>query len=183
FDEADRLRLIRQVTHEELPRLRKLDPSIARDLATVVERAIDKEPGRRYQTAAELAEDLRRFVEDRPIRARRIGRAERTWRWCRRNPALASLMAAVLLLFGAGFAEVTWSYWQAEAARQELEAKHQKLETTLYFHGIALAHRELQENHLRKAEDLLDECPADHRAWEWDYLKRFCHVEPVTVRG
>src|SRR5262249_3157009 len=98
FDAADRVKLIRQVTDEEPPQLRKLDPSIPRDLATVVERAIDKEPTRRYQTAAELAEDLKRFVEDRPIRARRVGGAERAWRWCRRNPIVASLTTAVALL-------------------------------------------------------------------------------------
>ena len=58
------------------------------------------EVAQRYQTAAALAADLRRFVEDRPILARRINPAERAWRWCRRNPALASaigLAAAAVL--------------------------------------------------------------------------------------
>jgi WD40 repeat protein/serine/threonine protein kinase len=184
FDAADRVKLIRQVTDEEPPRLRKADPSIARDLATVVERAIDKEPGRRYQTAAELAEDLRRFVEDRPIRARRVGGAERAWRWCRRNPVVASLTVAVPLLFAAGFAGVTWNYWQAEAARQELEAKHQELETNLYFHRVALAHRELTANvpNLTRAEEVLEACPPERRGWEWYYLKRLWRVEPVVFR-
>src|SRR4029077_10801803 len=82
--------------------------------------------------------------------------------------------AAVLILFAAGFAGVTWNYWRAEAARRELER-------LLYFQRIALAHRELLENNLRQAEELLDQCPDDRRAWEWYYLKRLCHVEPVTV--
>jgi WD40 repeat protein/serine/threonine protein kinase len=172
FDAADRVKLIRQVTDEEPPRLRKLDPSISRDLATVVERAIDKEPTRRYQTAAELAGDLLRFVDDRPIRARHIGNTERAWRWCRRNPALASLIAAVLLLFLAGFAGVTWNYWQAEVARQELE-------TNLYFHRIALAHRELSSDNLGRALEQLDQCPEGLRQWEWSYLTRLCRVDPV----
>src|SRR5262249_6662067 len=136
-----------------------------------------------YQTATELAEDLQRYTAGEPIRARRVGGVERAWRWCRRNPIVASLTAAVLLLFLAGFAGVTWHYWQAQAARRELEAKNQELETTLYFQLIAVAHRELQENNLLQAEELLDQCPTDRRAWEWYYLKRLCHVEPVTLRG
>src|SRR5262249_59203748 len=58
----------------------------------------EREPERRYQTAAQMSDDLRRFLEDRPISARRVGVAERCWRWCRRNPAVASLSAALLLL-------------------------------------------------------------------------------------
>jgi WD40 repeat protein/serine/threonine protein kinase len=195
FDEADRLRLIRQVTHEEPSRLRKADPSIPRDLATVVERAIDKEPTRRYQTAAELVEDLRRFVEDRPIRARHVGNTERAWRWCRRNPVVAGLTATVgtlliMAAIGATVAAVKFGLLaQAETkAKEDLETKQGELETTLYFHRIGLAHRELQEFNLFKAEQLLDECvphqgQPDHRAWEWYYLKRLCHVEPVTLPG
>jgi WD40 repeat protein/serine/threonine protein kinase len=183
FDAADRVKLIRQVTDEEPSRLRKADPSISRDLATVVERAIDKEPTRRYQTAAELAEDLRRFVEDRPIRARRVGGAERAWRWCRRNPALASLIAAVLLLVGAGFMVVTWHYWQAETARQALDSKRQELETNLYFSHIARAQQELAANNLGVTLTLLDKCPKGLRDWEWDYLRRLCQVEPLILQG
>jgi WD40 repeat protein/serine/threonine protein kinase len=190
FAAEDRVQLIRQVTDEEAHRLRKADLSIPRDLATVVERAIDKEPTRRYQTAAELAEDLKRFVEDRPIRARRVGGAERGWRWCRRNPVVAGLTATVgtLLLvaaIGATVAAVKFGLLaQAEAkAKGDLETKKGELETTLYFQRIALAHRELLENNLLKAEELLDQCPDNRRAWEWYYLKRLCHAEPVIIRG
>jgi WD40 repeat protein/serine/threonine protein kinase len=176
FTAPDRMKLIHQVTHEEPPRLRKLEPSIPRDLETIVLKAIDKEPGRRYQTATELAKDLQRFVENRPILARHVGRAERTWRWCRRNPMVASLTAALLLLFAAGFAGVTWNYWKAEAARQEAE-------TNLYFHRIALAHRELTARppNPGQAEELLNACPSDHREWEWRYLKRLWRTEPVLL--
>jgi WD40 repeat protein/serine/threonine protein kinase len=98
FEAADRHRLIDQVKNEEPPRPRKLDPGVPRDLETVVLKAMAKEPGHRYQAAAELAEDLRRFVEDKPIRARPVSAAERLWRWCRRNPAVAGLTGAVGLL-------------------------------------------------------------------------------------
>jgi serine/threonine protein kinase len=95
FDESDRQRLIHQVTHEEPPRPRKLNRAIPRDLETIVLKATERDPARRYRTPRELAEDLQRFVEDKPIRARQVSQTERLWRWCRRNPALAGATVAV----------------------------------------------------------------------------------------
>ena len=91
--------------HEEPERLKKLAPGVPRDLETIVAKATARDPAGRYATAAALAEDLRRFVEDRPIRARRTSPAERLARWCRRNKGLAAsiglaastLVAAVIL--------------------------------------------------------------------------------------
>src|SRR5581483_7831733 len=114
FDAPDRLALIRRVTHEEPPRLRKLDPGVPRDLETIIHKAADKEPGRRYQTAAELAEDLRRFAEDRPILARRVSKAEQGWRWCRRNPVTAGLVAAVFAVAAVGFAATVVAWQRAK---------------------------------------------------------------------
>jgi eukaryotic-like serine/threonine-protein kinase len=98
FAETDRLALIETVTRAGPPRPRRFDPSIPRDLETIVLKATARAPGDRYPTAADLAEDLRRFLADRPVRARRHGPVEKTWRWCRRNPAVALLAAAVALL-------------------------------------------------------------------------------------
>ncbi len=70
FDGTDRARLIRLVTADAPERLRKLNRDVPRNLETVIHKAIDRDPEHRYQTAADLAEDLRLFVEDRPVRAR-----------------------------------------------------------------------------------------------------------------
>jgi WD40 repeat protein/serine/threonine protein kinase len=184
FADSNRARLIERVTHEEPPRPRQLDRRFPRDLETIVLKAMDKDPRRRYATAAALAEDLRRFLADRPVQARRTAQWERAWRWCRRNPVVASLLAAVLLLFLAGFAGVTWNYWQAEAARQELETKRQELDANLYRHRIALAYQELTAGHPHPghAEELLEACPQELRGWEWHYLKRLWRSEPVVLR-
>jgi len=78
--------------------LRAKRPEIPRDLETIARKACSAEPEQRYQTAAEFEADLRRFLEDRPIMARPAGLAERLWRWSRRNPQLAAMSAATLLL-------------------------------------------------------------------------------------
>src|SRR5262249_48614443 len=81
FHGTDHLKLIEEIRHAEPARLRSLDRRIPSDLETVILKAIDKEPARRYQTGTELADDLRRFLEYRPIKARQVGRPERFWRW------------------------------------------------------------------------------------------------------
>ena len=83
FDSPDRLQLIEQIKAEKPVRPRTLDPRIPRDLETIILKAMDKEPRRRYPSAEELGEDLRRFLEDRPIQARRNTLAERAWRTCK----------------------------------------------------------------------------------------------------
>ena len=80
------------------PTPRSLRPEIPRDLETIALKASCPEPERRYQTATEFEADLLRFLEDRPISARRVTSAERLWRWARRNPQLASLSAVTVLL-------------------------------------------------------------------------------------
>jgi eukaryotic-like serine/threonine-protein kinase len=100
FADKDRHQLIKRVTSEEPTRLDKHNRAIPRDLVTIVHKAIDREPARRYATAGELAADLQHFIDDEPIQARRISLVERGWRWCRHNSALAAALslAAVALL-------------------------------------------------------------------------------------
>ncbi len=98
FNEADRGRLIYEITSKDPASPRTYDARVPRDLETIVLKAIDREPARRYQSAEDLAADLRSFLEDRPILARRTGVLERGWRWCRRNRLVASLAASLLAL-------------------------------------------------------------------------------------
>jgi serine/threonine protein kinase len=98
FHEANRARLIEKVLHEPPVSPRKLDPHIPRDLETIVLKCLAKDASDRYATAEALAEDLRRFLADRTILARRAGQWERLWRWARRNPTVAGLTAGLLTL-------------------------------------------------------------------------------------
>ncbi|HZU38443.1 MAG TPA: hypothetical protein VFA18_21135 [Gemmataceae bacterium] len=98
FDDPDRLRLMEQIGRREPPRPRALNRRIPPDLETIILRATAREPERRYPSAQDLADDLRRFLADRPIQARRSRLPERLWRWCRRNPIVAGLLAMVAVL-------------------------------------------------------------------------------------
>lgn len=98
FDEVDRNKLIKQVIHDEPPRPRKLEPRIPRDLETIVWKCLAKEPAERYATAEALADDLKLYLADRPIKARPATGAERLWRWSKRNPILATTLATVFTL-------------------------------------------------------------------------------------
>ncbi len=115
FTSKERSALLRQILDSEPVRPRRLDPTIPLDLETIVLKAMAKEPCDRYQTAGALAGDLRAFLADQPIRARPLTRAQRTWRWCRRNPGLAltSVFAAVAVVVGAVVA------WSARVAMQQ----------------------------------------------------------------
>ena len=86
FDEKERNKLIKQVTSGEPTPLDRVKREIPRDLVTIVQKSIEKEPSRRYATAEELAADLQRYIDDEPILARRQTELERYVRWARHNP-------------------------------------------------------------------------------------------------
>jgi len=127
FAETDQSRLIHLVLHAEPTPPRRLEPQIPRDLETVVLKAMARDPAHRYQTAAALAEDLRRFGEGRPVMARPVGPMERLWRWCKRNPALAGASGlAILALLATITVLLCFVVYQGEAARQ---LRHEKDQT------------------------------------------------------
>jgi eukaryotic-like serine/threonine-protein kinase len=100
--------------------IQQFAPGIPRDLATICEKCLQCEPNRRFASAAELREDLNRYLEGRPIQARPVGNAERARRWCRRNPLLAGAFGSVALLL-AGIAAV--SLWYSAQLSRELADK------------------------------------------------------------
>jgi tRNA A-37 threonylcarbamoyl transferase component Bud32 len=111
--------LLRVVSDEPVPPSR-LRPKVPRDLETVCLKCLHKEPGRRYASARALADDLRRFLRDQPIRARHVTAAERAWRWGRRNRVVAGLAGAVALLLLGLLALALRSYRAREPEGDEL---------------------------------------------------------------
>jgi tetratricopeptide (TPR) repeat protein len=108
---------LQQVLAEEPVPPSRLNPQVPRDLETICLKCLQKDSGRRYRTAADLAADLERFLRHEPIQARPTGRLERCLRWVRRRPTAAGLLAAVTLLVAAGAVGAWWLHQQQTAAR------------------------------------------------------------------
>jgi WD40 repeat protein/tetratricopeptide (TPR) repeat protein len=144
--------LLHQVLHDEPRGPRQLNDQVPRDLETICQKAMAKEPPRRYASAQELADDLRRWLEGKPILARPVGRLERAWRWCRRNPAVASLTAAVVALLAAVAVLGLLTIAHLRSARTEAEQEAEEAGKT------ATAAKELKEEaekERRRAEERL----------------------------
>jgi serine/threonine protein kinase len=107
FDGRDRHELLRQIANDEPLAPRSVDQAIPAELETVILKAIAKDPGDRYASARELADDLQRYLEDRPIRARRPSPLEKAIKWARRHKSVVASAVAALLLSVAGLSAAT----------------------------------------------------------------------------
>ncbi len=146
FQESDRAKLIHQILKEEPPSPRSIDPGMPRDLETIILKTITKEPEHRYQTCQELADDLRRFLSDRPVAARRLQWWEISWRWVGRNRviSLTALAAFTALTIG-----LSLTYWQWQRAESEAKAKRLAAEAADVQRGKAEANAALAWRTLR----------------------------------
>ena len=133
------LETLEQVKNAEPVPPSRLVPGLPRDIETIALKCLQKEPEKRYDSAAAVAEDLRRFLAGEPIVARPVPFWERAWRWCRRHPVPAALTAAVVLVSALGLAGILWQWDEAVKARDlaskravaEAEARTGEAETTL----------------------------------------------------
>jgi WD40 repeat protein/tRNA A-37 threonylcarbamoyl transferase component Bud32 len=195
-----------QILEKEPQPPHALNPGLDRDLETVCLKCLEKEPGRRYESAAAVAEELERWLRAEPVRARQPGWLERGLKWARRRPTLAAvygLLLAVLLL-GVGGGGALWLWQRAEQANGQLEGAlgelsaekdrteqalegeakaKEELDQVLYLRRVSLALAEWKDNEVGRADQLLKECPESRRGWEWHYVYRLCHADLRTLKG
>ncbi len=125
FGAATAMETLAEVNSREPVPVRTLQPKVPRDLETICHKCLQKDRARRYASAAELADDLERFLEGRPILARPVGSLEHAWRWVRRRPAQAALVLVLLIAVATGV--VGWAWFTAELGRQRDEADRLRL--------------------------------------------------------
>jgi tetratricopeptide (TPR) repeat protein len=153
FAAEDRARLIDRILHDEPSRPRHLDPRIPHDLETICLKAMARDPSDRYRTAPELAEDLRRYLSDRPILARRASTVEQARRWCRRNPGVAGMAGAVLIVLVAAVIILSIANLRI---RRERNAKDGALKLARANEELATGQRARAERHLADAAQVVD---------------------------
>jgi WD40 repeat protein len=177
---------------------RELQPGTPLDLQTICLKCLEKEPGRRYASAEELADDLRRFLNHEPIRARPVGPLGRLVRWGRRNPVPAGSLSVLIAIGLIALAAIVWQWKkaehlarslsvanarseerlkkavdaqeQAERARDEARRRGEAERRQRYRANIAAAAAALQLQNSQTAERALAAAPPEHRAWEWRHL-------------
>lgn len=158
FDVADRAELLRQITFMEPTPPRRIDPEIPADLETIVLKAMTKDAGGRYASAQHFADDLRRFLENKPITARRPSVVERGRKWAARHVALVAIAAssfAVVAIVGAAATFFTLRAYRAEtqqrlAAEENLAVASQIIDRTL----SRAADNKYYQGDLQKAQKL-----------------------------
>jgi eukaryotic-like serine/threonine-protein kinase len=190
FDGQERPEVLSRIAIEEPRTPRRLHKAIPAELETIVLKAMAKVPAERYGTAQELADDLRRFLEDRPIRARRPTLWQRLRKWVRRHQSAVvaaglALVGGLIVSVGVLAASVVQIREAKDGMGKALEKQTLALEQERqlsYRHGIALADKEWWEGNVGRAEKLLDDCEDGRRGWEWHYLKRRCHTELKAFR-
>ena len=150
FKAATALDTLLQVCTDEPVPPRQFQSKTPKDLETVCLKCLHKEPAKRYATAQALAEDLARFQMGKPVLARPVGRSERTWRWCRRNPVVAGLTGAVMLVLVLG-SLVSWALTILALG----EKKRADMQTELARDSNADAQAKAREARSQQAEALI----------------------------
>jgi eukaryotic-like serine/threonine-protein kinase len=158
---------------------KQLGRLVCDELDWIVMKALEKERGRRYDTASALSADVQRYLRDEPVEAcppsawyrfRKFARRRKAALWILTGITLSVIISAIAL--AVSNVRVSRSLEQETAAKSELVMALERERRNSYSQRIALADREWSSNNLHRMEELLNECPQDLRGWEWNYLKR-----------
>lgn len=188
FDNSDRLKLIESIGSREPIKPRAIEPLIPRDVETIVLKAIEKDPRRRYQSAEAMAADLRRYLNDEPIQARRVGVAERAWRSVRRNPVVTGLVAFAVIDILVFLLVLLNQNQRLTSQRDAAQSARDELRGTLYASQMNLVQSAYEADNVARALDILEkqrpkDGEPDLRGWEWHYWRQRCRGEHAETRA
>jgi WD40 repeat protein/serine/threonine protein kinase len=186
FKGATAVDTVLQVLHEEPVRLSRLRPDVPRDLETICLKCLEKNPNARYGSALELAEDLRRFRRGDVVLARPAGPQERLLKWVRRRPAMAGLVASIVLIAALGFAGVTWQWRETARARDDALQANLQARAALYQSVISQSQLRWRLNDFAGARASLerfdlDGGPDEVKSWEWGFLENLYASDLFTL--
>lgn len=182
-DAVERSRLMRQIIDSSPRRPRAIDPRIPVDLETIVLKAIHRFPTDRYPRAADLSADLRRFLDDRPIEARRITIGERALRWCWRNPIVSSLAGVVLILIAgllitAGISAAIRRERDAAIASQGRAERAESQSQQMLTRAVAAERETKILAHLSKAQSFRQSQMVGQRSLPLEEIKKAAALGP-----
>jgi WD40 repeat protein len=153
-----------------------LDKKIDQTLEAICLKCLDKDPQKRYASAAQLADDLGCFLEGKPPVTLPVSLGKRLYLWGRRQPLAAGLAAGVVLLAVALLAGLSWQI-------REIILKHESDQAKLYASDVARASRDIAAGQFDQADDVLAGCPVNLRSWDWHYLRRLCRAIRLRLDG
>ncbi|MEW4486896.1 serine/threonine-protein kinase [Thalassoglobus sp. JC818] len=160
--------VLHQKIYEEPPSPRSLDPNIPKDLETVCLKCLERDPSKRYASAEEVANELMRFQRGEPILARPVSSAEKLWRWCRRRPGVALLIAGLISSLTFGLVGVSYFWYRSETNAALTDQAYYRSQMRLG------AEYEIRGDIDGVKASLSPFGPeqrlADLRGFEWDYL-------------
>jgi WD40 repeat protein/serine/threonine protein kinase/tetratricopeptide (TPR) repeat protein len=178
FAEAEDERQLAVYVHDQdVPRLRTIDPSFDRDLEAIVARATERRVSDRIASPGVLADYLQLYLDGQPLPIRPPTSGEMLKRWARAHKPLVGSVAAAALVIAIS---ATTAFVLVSRSRDKAVVALKDSEANAYFHTIALANDQLQNNRIGQAEALLDSCPVSERGWEWNYLRRQCVRPQLT---
>jgi WD40 repeat protein len=211
FKAATVMETIYQVLHQEPVAVRRLQPKVSRDIETICHKCLEKQPGKRYASAAALAEDLERFGGGEPVQARPVGALGRLEKWARRRPTVVGLLLLVAMVAMAGLGGILLAYSEAvqqrlvaeketdntrrakeqadasaadaKRASEQAEQEKQAALEQAYTAQIARADADLRVGNHALALSVLDHIGVEHRGWEYGCLRRLAEGTPLTLRG
>jgi WD40 repeat protein len=176
-DRASRIELARGLAMAALAR------DLKRELEWIPLKAMRKEPQERYQSAIALAEDVRNYLAGRPLVAAPESTAYRIRKYVRRNRALVTGAAAVLVALITGLGLATWQWRVAVREKLAAEEARRRVEAAAYIANVQMADSWREAKETQRLQQRLDDCVPARRDWEWGWLASHADASLATLRG